>query len=286
MTQLAAPFDSDPEINAAHEAARVAFESFAGNDITDAQPADPIDAVQVSLCRWQRNRFGLQAETHDLRMACGVVEEMGETFLADESAEDALDGLGDSIVFAAQLATSNRLAIGPIITLARALAGRTSTPPIVAAAMLTQVVLKGSQKIRGLDDANLFRTRLVGALAQCIAITLTDVEILHSLRVDPAGVFLIVAGEVMQRGAGHDGIPGGVTPEISVVTAVVTHEEIAEQAAARKARAMARMASAVNELDDSGDLYRSAGPDEQFDQSDEAKARWSEMSQRRDKPSE
>lgn len=248
MTQLAAAFDNDPQVLEAFERARASFETWAANDVTDPPPDHPIDAVQIALMRWQRNRFGMQTETHDLRMAHGVIEEMGETFLADENAEDALDGLGDVLVYASQLVTSNRLAIAPILELARDFAARPSIPPIVAAAMLSQVTLKASQKIRGLDDVHRYRVRLVGCLAQCIAIALTDVEILHNLKVDAGGVLLVVANEVIQRGVpGHDAIPKDVEPEITAV--MLSPEEIAARDAARKDRALRSMQTAIGKID-------------------------------------
>lgn len=222
MTQLAAIFDNDPLVAAALSLAREKFESWAGHNLGDPPPPDPVDAIQIELMRWQRSRFG---DAPDAFMALGMIEEMTETFLANTANQtnDALDGLGDVQVYAAQLATSNRLAVMPIIDLARVFTKKTGMIPMHGPGLLAQVVLKRAQKIRGLDDDERYRKRLVGSMALCIAKAIDDVEIMHDLKVKPEGILLVVAGEVLQRGAGHDAIPKATTPEVS--TPMLTAEE-------------------------------------------------------------
>lgn len=228
MSQLGAIFDNDAATAAALKLARERFESWATNDVGDPLPPDPVDAIQIQLFRWQRERFGLYP---DAFMALGVIEEMSETFLAGTPSKtgEALDGLGDVQVYAAQIATANRLAIGPIIDLARVFTTRTGLIPLTAPGVLAQVVLKHAQKIRGLDDHERYIKRLVGALALCIAKAIDDVEIMHDVVAKPAEVLLVVAREVLERGAGHDAIPKATAPEVS--TPMPTLEERRESAA-------------------------------------------------------
>jgi hypothetical protein len=247
MTQLAAIFDDDPSVIAAHKLARDAFEAMATNHPSDPQPTDPIDAIQLALMRWQRAKFGDQI---DERMALGIIEEMAETFLSDAPplAEQALDGLGDVCVYAAQLCTSNRLALSPLLDLARMLTRRQNTAKLlpVAYGVLAQTVLKGSQKIRGLDDVQRFRLRLIGSLALCIAKAIDDVEIMHDVKVRAGEVLLVVAREVLARGAGHDAIPKAVKPE---TTMQLTAEQIEQHKADRQANALGKMAGVLEGYD-------------------------------------
>lgn len=77
-----------------------------------------------------------------------------------------------------------------------------------ATGMLAQVVLKGSQKIRGLDDEQRYRIRLVGALATCIARAALAYKVRDDVDiVDIKRVFIEVGTQVAKRGAGHDAIP-------------------------------------------------------------------------------
>jgi hypothetical protein len=161
--------------------------------------------MQIALARWQNTHFGPQS---DERCALGVIEELGETFDADANTENALDGLGDVIVFASQLATANRLAIGPIIDLGRVYSSHgVAIIPLRSAAMLAQTVRQGAQRVRGLGDRQQYRSRLVRSLAACIAKAIDDVEIVHGISIDARKIFLVVGEEVLKRAAGHDAIP-------------------------------------------------------------------------------
>lgn len=234
--QLASNFDKDPLILSTYTCARDAYESWAANDIRDPLPADPIDARQIELCRWQRRNFGDQS---DERMTLGVIEEMAECLSAEEpqepqeSGSERLDALGDACVFAGQLAMGNRLAIRPILHLAFVLANsfiRGGEPIdrikiLVSWGVLAQVVLKGAQKVRGLDDQQLYQKQLVGAVACCIAMCAAQCEMtfpewarlgkgatryldsdIHQDRFIE-NVYLSVSAEVLKRGTGHDAIP-------------------------------------------------------------------------------
>lgn len=206
MSDLAKLFDSDAATRATYELSKLAFAQFADNNIGDPLPPLDCDAMQVRLARWQNTFYGPQP---DAMMALGMIEEEIETFVADEDPALGLDGLGDVQVYASQLCTNNRLAIAPIIDLARLFTRRTDIRPILAVGVLAQVVLKGAQKIRGLDQRERYRLRLVGAIAMTIAKAIDDVEIMHpeTIPVKASGVFCIVGEEVLQRAAGHPSIP-------------------------------------------------------------------------------
>lgn len=246
MSQMAAMFDEDPAVIAAHALARERFEAMATNDVSDPQPDDPIDAIQLALMRWQRAHFGDQSSE---RMALGIIEEMVETFAADtaNTTEGALDGLGDTCVFSSQLCTNNRLALGPVLDLARVFTMRQGAKLIMAHGVLAQVILKGAQKIRGLDDENRYRLRLVGAIAMCIAKAIDDVEIMHDLAVKPRDVLLVVAREVLARGDGHDAIPKAPPPR------EITPEEHERAKHLRRAKAEEQLQATIGAYDPSAD---------------------------------
>lgn len=207
---------------AAHALSREAFEVWAGINSGEL-PDEPIDAMQVRLARWQIDRFG--GTGGDVLMALGIVEELGETAdAADEGhtdvnggAEQAVDGLGDTMVYASQLCTSNRLAIRPILDLAKLYTKHESATAKVimaAAGKLSHVVLKHEQKIRGLGDPVTYRVRLVDALALCIAKAIDECEMGHNLTVSAPGVFTTVGTEILERKQGDAMIP--IAPEITV----------------------------------------------------------------------
>lgn len=211
-------------------------------------PPDPVDAMQVQLARWQNDRFG-HVPTSDVHIALGVIEELGEVFDEDASAEDAIDGLGDVMVYASQLCTANRLAVGPVIDLAvlYAKAGHCGVQAITIAGMIAHVALKHAQNIRGLGPAEAYRPRLVDALAMMIAKALEDCTMLHNLEVDPRGVFLVIGGEVTQRKQGDAMIP--TKPgEVPIV------QTLEEQIAAREQR----KAAALETLQGGADLLAEA----------------------------
>jgi hypothetical protein len=201
--------------------------------------------TQQALLRWQADRFGALDALHGVRMALGVIEEMAETFEAETAAE-ALDGLGDVIVYAGQLAAFHRLSIGPILALADAYLARGARVQILAAGSLAHHVLKGSQKIRGLDDPDLFRLGLVEKLAEAIACAVETVAIGHvEGAINVAEVYRIVGTEVLQRKAGDKMIPAADRLE---VTAEARAKLAAELRAERKAAALVQLGEAGAQL--------------------------------------
>lgn len=205
------------------EVALARFSVWAGLDAPDL-PGDPTDAMQVQLARWQQDRFG-HVPHSDVHMALGVIEELGEAFDEDATPQDAIDALGDVMIYSAQLCTANRLAIGPVIDLAclYVTANHCHGQAICIAGMLAHVALKHDQQIRGLGPVEVYRPRLVDALAMMIAKALEDCTLGHELNVDARGVFLVIGREVTQRKAGDTMIPAQTlatvaeTPEVRAI---------------------------------------------------------------------
>ncbi len=144
------PINRDDLLDGYRESRR-RFETFAAMDAPDL-PADPHDALQVKLARWQSRNFG-PAPAHLLTL--GVVEEVGELVVAVEAMDsDAIDdALGDIGIYCAQLATARRLAIATPLTRADRPTGsmKSSQWMIVGASLAAHVALKESQGIRGID---------------------------------------------------------------------------------------------------------------------------------------
>lgn len=201
-----------------------------------------VDRMQILLAAWQADRFA-NAPTSDVHMALGVIEELGEAFDEDAGPEDAVDALGDVMVYAAQLCTRNRLAVRPVIDLAILYhkANLCHPQPICLAGMLAHIALKHDQGIRGLGPMEAYRPRLVDALALMIAKALEDCTIGHELQIDPAGVFLVIGAEVMGRKAGDAMIP----KKYEATTQTVPFE----QARPSKSEALAEMRDAIDTLD-------------------------------------
>ncbi len=200
--------DVDTVLGMAESLASARFESWCsvGEDLDDV--FDDTDALQIQLQRWQLRNFGLP---RDVEIAHGVIEELGETFIA-EDADKALDGLGDTMVYAGQLAISNRLALAPVLALAEhrvrknamahASIGRHAA---IAPGLLSHAVLKREQKIRayannGPAERAKFRLAVVDALGWIIAHALLECELGHDIElVDLRRVYEIVGCEVMRR---------------------------------------------------------------------------------------
>ena len=205
----ALPAQREQMARIAYSDARATFAEWATMD-APMLPPDAVDAAQVGLARWQQDRFG-HVPTSDAILALGVIEELGETFDSHDNPEDAIDGLGDTCVYAAQLCTRNRLAVRPVIALAHIYAqtnsGAGQLSPMHAAGQLAHVVVKHEQSIRGLGPAEVYGPRLVDALALMICKAYEDCTIVHELRIDIAGVFTTIGREVMQRKQGDAMIP-------------------------------------------------------------------------------
>lgn len=206
-------------VEAANRAA-LAFEEWAGVGVGEL-PANEIDAMQVQVMRWQQDRFG-HVPHGDAVIALGVIEELGETFDDDASAEDAVDGLGDVMVYGANLCTSNRLALRHVIELACRYTSMDLPSPIAIAGRFAHVVGKHEQRTRGLGEPGPWRLCLVDALAMMIAKALEDCSLGHELTIDPGGVFVVIGNEVIARKAGDTMIPA---PAINVTRIEVNGDD-------------------------------------------------------------
>lgn len=254
----------------AFAASRATFSEWAGLD-APAVPPNDVDAAQVLLHRWQVSLFSL-VPTTDAILALGIVEELAETFDADEDAEEAVDGLGDICVYAAQICTLNRMAFRNVLELAELYCvsahDRAGISPIVAAGQLAHVVGKHEQKTRGLAPIVTYGPALADAIALVIAKAIEDVAMVHNLRIRAAGVFVTIATEVMQRKAGDVMIPGSVSyqppveadrpPDLHHSQGHVVSEVLAAAAADRKATALeslGRGMDVLERLDKEGDGF-------------------------------
>ena len=123
----------------AYATSRARFEAWAALDAPHL-PSDPIDAIQVRLARWQSANFGA---TGDELIALGIGEECGELAQAGDRTE-AIDALGDVCIYAAQLCTANRLAIGTTLDSGSSLPVDLAVP----VGALQHLVLKRAQRIR------------------------------------------------------------------------------------------------------------------------------------------
>jgi hypothetical protein len=188
-----------------YSVARARFESWAGLDAPHL-PADPVDAMQLRLARWQVRNFGPQS---DERFSLGVIEECGEL---DEAiaADAAIDALGDVLVYAGQLAISNRLALGPLLTPVGK-AGRL----LATAGKLAHVVLKRSQRIRGgAGSIEQYRADLAGSISRVADAAL---EVADRICADgflrPAEVYLRIGEQVLARNWISNPTTGAAAPK-------------------------------------------------------------------------
>lgn len=228
------------------------FDKWAGVKASELQPGTlhPVDDMQIRLAAWQADRFG-HVPTSDVHMALGVIEELGEAFDEDAGPEESIDALGDVMVYAAQLCTANRMAVRPVIDLAMHYikANHCHAQPISIAGMLAHVALKHAQNIRGLGPDSAYRPRLVDALALMIAKSIEDCVIGHELRVEPAGVFVVVGGEVTQRKQGDAMIPSVEgTGHLDAVTGPALDDGAVLRGIDRKAQALESLQSGAELL--------------------------------------
>lgn len=152
----------------------------------------PADELQMRLADHHLPGFSW-------RSALGIIACLGGVFDA-EDAVSAVEELGRMLVYAAALASWERMAIAPIIALGREWtrdSGVSSELPLKPASVLAQAVL----------DPQRAPAAIVRGLAMAIAKALDDCEIVHELKIDPLELFMVAARETL------DGKP------VTVVTA-------------------------------------------------------------------
>lgn len=194
-----------------YTAARARFESWAGLD-APRLPSELVDAMQVSLARWQVRNFGPQS---DERFALGVVEECGE-LAASVDFDAAFDALGDICVFAGQLAINNRLAIGPLIDSKRSVDNGHANL-MDAAGRLAHVVLKRAQRIRGgacsVEEYRAAVAERIAALVDEAAYAFDRDYLDGGGGSDPAAVYCAVGTKVLARNWTANPTTGAAAPE-------------------------------------------------------------------------
>lgn len=194
-----------------HTAARARFEEWAAIDAPHLPP-DPVDALQVQLARWEVAQPFHVASA--LPVGAGCSEEAGE--LADaESHDEVEDAIGDLCIYAAQVATRNRLAMSAIFELAD------EVPPAhaegwrelcSAQGLVAHLVLKREQRIRegALPDEE-YRERLALALAGLIGAAERAHDKWH-MRPFPRACYLSTGAQVLARNWTANPTTGAAAP--------------------------------------------------------------------------
>ncbi len=133
-----------------YRASRARFNEYAA--WANGLHGDPASAAQITAFRWGVRNFGAEQAP---RYVMGLAEEAGE-MLEAESQEHLEKEAGDVLVCAAQLCTCLRLDLGVILKEAiRAPFWERELPKAVG--NIARTVLKGEQKIRGMDVAEDYR---------------------------------------------------------------------------------------------------------------------------------
>lgn len=144
-----------------YEDSRRQFETYAAMD-APFLPDNDLSAMQVRLCRWQTENFGVPDA---LDLVAGIVEEYGETREAENDYDwmGIVDGAADVMIYSTQLCTLMRMDFG--VALRDVLTISAVDEPLVILGRLAQAHLKAKQKIRGFGDQDLTRRRTYNAVA-------------------------------------------------------------------------------------------------------------------------
>lgn len=181
-------------------AASAEFETYAALD-APCLPNGELSALQVRLWRWQVEQFGVP---DDRDLVLGIIEECGELEDSDglEAQEDAI---GDTLIYATQLCTSQRLCAATIMAEVQMKSRRRFTSIPIVCGRLAHTALKTQQKIRGYGDRDFSRGCFCELLAQLFSALLWQTP--QSLRV--RDIYVRVAEEVMLRNWKADPIKAG-----------------------------------------------------------------------------
>lgn len=176
----------------AYTTARARFESWAALD-SPRLPADPIDAMQVRLLRWEQAQPFWRVSSLPVALGCG--EEAGE--LADaECHAEIVDAVGDVAIYACQVATRHRLAFGAILASDSDVGHLDDEWRELLSALgrVQHLILKREQRIRiGAESDEVFGVALCNAIARLIG-AVTDAH-----GIDARDAFLRVAENVLAR---------------------------------------------------------------------------------------
>ncbi len=121
------------------------------------------------------------------RAILAVIACSGEVF-RETDAERAVDAFGSVLVNAAWLLAAHRLAIGPVLDLARVFTRRGDIRPVEAPGKLALAALRRGSVVPGL-----YRELLVDALAYSIAKALDDCEMVHEITIDVRELIIVVS---------------------------------------------------------------------------------------------
>lgn len=185
--------------------ARARFETWCGLHAPDL-PADPIDAMQLRLARWEVRQPFWRSDAAFVALGC--CEEVGERASAD-SPDEVEDAMGDVAIYAGQVAMRNRLAMSVLFDAAD------ETPRLHndvwrnlcdAQGRVAHLALKKSQQIRegALPDEE-YRAIMAGALASLLgAVEATSYRSGRSVR----DCYLITGARILERDWTTDRVNG------------------------------------------------------------------------------
>lgn len=162
------------------EHARILFEREHETERGDA------DDVQAAYVQWLRGRESRGSMFYALR----IIGSVGAAFEAQEDARAAVEAFGEALCAAAALLWRHRLALSPVLTFARELQ-RDGAEPVRGAGVLARGAT--AEVDPGAPD-------IVYGVALALAHAIDSCEIVHALTIDPAGLFVAVAGERMGNG--------------------------------------------------------------------------------------
>ena len=180
----------------AYTTARARFAAWAALD-SPHLPADPVDAMQLRLARWEVRQPFWRADAAFVALGC--CEEVGERASA-ESPDEIEDAMGDVAIYAGQVAMRNRLAMSGLFDAADelpALHADAWRNLCDAQGRVAHLALKRSQRIRegALPDEE-YRARMATTIAALLgAVEATSYRSGRSAR----DCYLITGARILAR---------------------------------------------------------------------------------------
>lgn len=163
-------------------------------------PSDPMSAMQVRLARWEAKQGW--PITDPLTYACGVTEEIGEFIIAMNRQgqigqyEQALDGIGDAMIFLTQWFTLLRMDFGVMLNdpVSTAFIHNRTMSPVCGE--LCHIALKSKAKIRGYENREKVRFELYDSSRYLMA----NIRALQHRSINNhRAIYLETASKVIQR---------------------------------------------------------------------------------------
>lgn len=154
---------------------------------------DEMICLQIDLMRWERKNFGLQPS---YTSALGIIEELGELEDAQDDEDEWADAIGDTLVFACNLATKNALDFSTMINVAYVAKSAKMDKMLGKLGKLAHVTLKADQGIRDYADRDVARRDIGIVLYRVVSSVVRYASMCgHDVRV----IMSRVAREVMRR---------------------------------------------------------------------------------------